>query len=161
MYVARTSSKRVTTACDIYCCLLPHCEACAGPSDRNKTVLRPEYEDNARCNFHKNNLRSVRLVLKRREYYWGRWVGAADQLIMEWSWHVTSIVVCCHSVKHCALAALPSDTNKTTATFIHIHFILTTEVAQWAWASVGRALPLWISKFDIFLLKYWQKRLFS
>jgi len=27
IYVVRTSNNRVITACDLYCCLLPHCEA--------------------------------------------------------------------------------------------------------------------------------------
>jgi len=34
------------------------------------------------------------------------------QAIIQWSWHVISIVVCCHIVKLCALAAQVSDCNK-------------------------------------------------
>ena len=42
IYVAQTSNNRVIMACELYCCLLPQCEALrichSGFSDRNTTV---------------------------------------------------------------------------------------------------------------------------
>jgi len=43
IYVVRTSNNRVIMACELYCCLLPQCEALrtclSGFSDRNSSTL--------------------------------------------------------------------------------------------------------------------------
>ena len=96
-----------------------------GLSDRNKTVLWPGREGRARCRLHTKKVRSVRFAVKRcccnlsvgialyvrfttnrmcaknntHIYMW------REQVIIEWSWHVISIVACCRSVKLSALAA--------------------------------------------------------
>jgi len=51
MYVVQTSDNGVISS--VACC---HSLKLAGLSDRNKIVLRPGYEGNARCNLHKQNM---------------------------------------------------------------------------------------------------------
>jgi len=41
------------------------------------------------------------------------------QAIIEWSWHVISIVVCCHSVELCALAARAFRSQQTWSYRVH------------------------------------------
>ena len=98
-----------------------------GLSDCNKMVLWPGCEGCARCNLHKKNVWSVRFVVKRWGCCCNLSVGVVlnaqftgnrmcaknnthiymwhEQPIIEWSWHVISIVAGCRSVKLCALAA--------------------------------------------------------
>jgi len=99
-----------------------------GISDHNKMVLWPGCEGRAEFSLHTKNVRSVRFIVKRRgcccnlsggvalivwfttngmcvknntiDYVWH------EQAITEWSWHVNSIVACCHSVKLWAYATL-------------------------------------------------------
>jgi len=95
-------------------------------SDRNKLVLWPGCGGCAVWSLHKKNVRSVQFVVKRSRcccnlsgdvalnvwfttngmcaknnniYMW------CEQAIIEWSWHVNSIVACCHSANLCAHAA--------------------------------------------------------
>ena len=100
-----------------------------GISDLNKMVLWPGCEGRARVNLHTKNVRSVRFVVKRRGcscccnlsggVALNVWFTTNEmcvknntihmwrkQAIIEWSWHVNSIVACCHSAKLCAYAAL-------------------------------------------------------
>jgi len=95
-------------------------------SDRNKMVMWPECEGHARCSLHKKNVRLVRFIVKRRGCCCNLSVGAAlnviftmnrmcaknnthiyvawtSNTVIEWLWHVISIVACCHSVKLCTL----------------------------------------------------------
>jgi len=130
IYVARTSNNRVTMTCELYCYLLPQCEplrTCKlGFSDSNKMVLWPGYEGHAVWSLHKKNVLSMRFVVKRRGCCYNHSAGIAlnarftmngmcvksnttymwrEQAIIDWSWHVHSIVACCHSAKLCAHAA--------------------------------------------------------
>jgi len=97
-----------------------------GISDHNKMVLWPGCEGHAEFSFHTKNVWSVRFVVKRRGCCCNLSGGVAldcvihherdvheeqrhtymwrEQAIIEWSWHVNSIVACCHSAKLCAYA---------------------------------------------------------
>jgi len=95
IYVARASNRKRDCEHDLYCCLLPQCEAlrtcCSGFSERsvwsllllaarvwsfahlllrlsacNKMVLWPGCECCARCSLHKKNVWSVGFIVKRR-----------------------------------------------------------------------------------------------
>ena len=101
-----------------------------GISDRNKMVLWLGCEGRARVSLHTKNVRSVRFVVKRRGCccnlsggvelnVWFATNGmcvknntihicGANKQLIEWSWHVNSIVACCHSAKLCAHAARDS-----------------------------------------------------
>ena len=130
IYVAQTSNNRVISAGDLYCCLLPKCEALhtcrSGFSDCNTMVLLPGCGGRAEFSLHTRNVRSVWFVVKRgdivatslvalRLLFDSPQTGCArrgntiwmwrKQAIIEWSRHVNSIVACCHSVKLCAYAA--------------------------------------------------------
>ena len=97
-----------------------------GLSDRNKMVLWPGCGGHAGFSLHTKNVRSVRFVGNKRGCCCNHSVGVAlnvwftmngtcakknttymwrEQAIIEWSWHVISIVACCHSVKLCGYAA--------------------------------------------------------
>jgi len=71
----------VIAACDIYCCLLPQCEAlhtcCSGFSDCNKMVLCPGCEVRATCNLHKKNVQLVWFIVNRRGCCFNLSVGIA------------------------------------------------------------------------------------
>ena len=69
IYVARTSSNRVISSGELYCCLLPvwsFAHMPLGLSDRNKMVLWPGCEGPTRFSLHIKNMQSVRFVEKRR-----------------------------------------------------------------------------------------------
>ena len=114
----------VIMACELYCCLLPQCEALrtcrSGFSNRNKMVLWLGCGGCAVWSLHKKNMRSVRFVVKRRGCCCNLSGGVAlivwfttnrmytknnnmytchEHAIIEWSWHVNSIVACCHNAK--------------------------------------------------------------
>ena len=97
-----------------------------GISDRNKMVLWPGCEGRAEFSLHTKNVWSVWFVVKRRGCCCNLSGGVAlnvihherdvceeqhhtymwhEQAIIEWSWHVNSIVASCHSAKHCTHAA--------------------------------------------------------
>jgi len=65
-----TATTTVISSDELYCCLLPQCEALctchSGFSDHNKMVLWPRYEGRAVWNLHKKNVRSVRFVVKSK-----------------------------------------------------------------------------------------------
>ena len=140
IYVAQTSNNRVIISCEPYCCLLPQCEAlricCLGFFDRNKMVLWPGCGGCVVWSFHKNNIRSVRFIGKRRGCCCNLSGGIAlnvwfttngicvknnniytwhEQAIIEWLCHLNSIVACCHSAKLCtyAVRAFPIATKLT------------------------------------------------
>jgi len=50
------------------------------PPDCNKMVLWPGCEGNARCNFHKKNLRSVQFIIKSRGCCWSPLVCATSHV---------------------------------------------------------------------------------
>jgi len=68
IYVARTSNNRVIMACDLYCCLLPQCEALrtCRLGFRSQQKWCCDQEGRARSSLHKKNVRSGRFVVKRR-----------------------------------------------------------------------------------------------
>jgi len=130
IYVAQTSNNRVIMACELYCSLLPQCKAlriCRSgfPIATNGAVTRmwlscrvqPSHKECAICAVrckkegillqplwwccvdcvihHEQDVREE----QHHTYTWRK------QAIIEGSWHVNSVVPCCHSAKLCAYAA--------------------------------------------------------
>jgi len=102
-------------------------------SDRNKMVLWPGCEGRAKCSLHKKNVRSVQFIVNRRGCCCNLSVSVAlnvqftmngmwtknthnmrhEQAIIEWSWHVISIVACCCGAKLYLHATQVSDHNSS------------------------------------------------
>jgi len=130
VYISQTSNNRVISSGELYCCLLPQCEALRTCRSRfpdcNKMVLWPGCGGCARFSLHTKNVWSLRFVVKRRGCCCNLSGGIAltvwftmngmctknnnmytwrKQAIIEWSRWVNSIVACCHSAKLCTHAA--------------------------------------------------------
>jgi len=126
----RTSNNRVIMACELYCCLLPQCEAlriCRSGypiatkwcCDQDVKVVRSSAftqrtsDRCVRCKKEGMLLQPLRWCcvecvihherdVREEQHHSYMW---REQEIIEWSWHVNSIVACCHSAKLCAHAA--------------------------------------------------------
>jgi len=128
--VAWTSNNRVIAACDLYCCLLPRCEALctchSGFPIATKWCCDQDVKVMPSSAFTQKNVRSVWFVVKRTGCCCNLSGGVAlivwfttnricannksiyvwrEQAIIEWSRRVISIVACCLGVKLCAYAA--------------------------------------------------------
>jgi len=132
--VAWTSRNSMSTTCDLYYCLLAHCEAlrtCYSDwrSQQSSAVTRmwwrrqvqPSQKGRAIGTVHykrRDVVAASPLALRSKcdsprtgydrvtpTYMWG------EKAIIEWSRQVISIVACCYSVKLCALAARAFDHN--------------------------------------------------
>jgi len=122
IYVVQTINNRVIAACDLYCCLLPQCEAlrscCSGFPITTKWCCDHDVKVMPGAAFTKGTCDRCGLLWKGGDVvatFWLalRWMcdlartGYAqrttpiytwhEQAIKEWSWHVISIVACCHS----------------------------------------------------------------
>ena len=81
IYVARTSNKRLISLDDLYCCWLPQCEAlrtCHSGFliEQNGAVTRMWRSCQVQTS-HKNNMRSLRFIVKRRDCCWNLSVDVA------------------------------------------------------------------------------------
>jgi len=70
IYVAQTSNDRMILWSDLYCCLVPYCEALCtcypGFLIAIKWCCDQECEGRAKCSLRKKNMRSMRFIVKRR-----------------------------------------------------------------------------------------------
>ena len=115
-------------ACELYCCLLPQCEAlrtCRSGfpiatkwcCDQDVKVVPASHKERAigavRCKKEGMLLQPLRWCcvkcvihherdVREEQHHTYMW---REQATIEWSWHVNSIVACCHSAKLCACAA--------------------------------------------------------
>ena len=130
IYVAQTSNNRVIMACELYCCLLPQCEAlriCRSEfpiatkwccdQDVKSCGVQPSHKERAigavRCKKEWMLLQPLRWCCVDCVIHHERDVHEEqhhtymrrEQAILEWSRHVNSIVACCHSAKLCAYAS--------------------------------------------------------
>ena len=130
MYVARTSNNRVISSGDLYCCLLPQCEAlrtCRSGfpiatkrcCDQDVKVVRSAAFTQRTCDWCGSLWKGGDVVATSPVVL--RWLcdstrtGCAwritplcmwrEQAIREWSRRAISIVACCHGAKLCAHAA--------------------------------------------------------
>jgi len=128
--VVRTSNNRVIAACELYCCLLPRCEALrtcrSGFPIATNWYCDQDVEVVLSSAFTQKNVRSVWFVTKRRGcccnlsggvalivWFTTNWMCVKnkniyawhEQAIIEWLRRVNCIVACCHGVKLCAHAA--------------------------------------------------------
>ena len=75
-------------------------------------------------------------------YMWG------EQAIIEWSWHVNSIVACCHSVKLCAYAARNFQSQQYLCLFLILVWIgcrlsCAVEVHIWSYYTFFKYILVW------------------
>jgi len=151
IYLARTSNNRVIMACELYCCLLPQCEALR--------ICRSRFPIATKwcCDQDVKVVRSLAFTQKTCDWCGSLWKGGMllqllrwcwldcvihherdmreqhhtymwrEQAIIVWSWHENSIVACCHSAKLCAYAA--QDFRSQQYQVPRLHHCLITRVS--------------------------------